>query len=639
MPPPCAMLAELVLSMRGPCLSVARAGGAPHRVMFLMLALAAAGKPEAERHRRQLTATYSLATSGTCSSAGLYNVANKADCDSGASALGLSDTTASVLSSVLFSYYPPGCSLSTYTTGTYLYFNPGMASTLRCYASRSCVCTTTAAPPMPPAQPPPPSSPPMPPAQPPPPSSPPMPPSSPPMPSAPPPPPAYPPGQATYHTRTSGRCDRFLTTPADCDAAAAALRLSDTSADRSLGPGRPPFCFLEGSSLYFETYGNSPAQCSTSFTCLCLGLGPPQSPPLPPAYPPGQAIYHMRESGRCDRFLTTPADCVAAATALGLSDTSASETNGPGVPYCSFDSSSLNFNNRVSSTTVCSTFSRCICLGAGPPLPPSPPLPPGLPPASYVAITAGSCELFGYEHVTTVEECNAAANFLTLSAPSASAKTCTSSYSFCPLGCVYEPNGNPPLHIMDGVTHHQCTDTRNCLCREIIPHPPFPSPSPPSPPAPPAPPQSPPKVEIRVNPQDDLLARFQAAPAGAVLILSDGTYTPQGNTQGRHGPTGLYIDKDITIRAENPGNAILDGQNTRRVIHIFRGNVHLDGLAITQGLADKSLLHSVRTTMTLKSSEPPFAEPHPLCAMLLILIPHVPHSYANAGRWSFHTKR
>ena len=97
MPPPCAMLAELVLSMRGPCLSVARAGGAPHRVMFLMLALAAAGKPEAERHRRQLTATYSLATSGTCSSAGLYNVANKADCDSGASALGLSDTTASVL--------------------------------------------------------------------------------------------------------------------------------------------------------------------------------------------------------------------------------------------------------------------------------------------------------------------------------------------------------------------------------------------------------------------------------------------------------------------------------------------------------------------------------------------------------------
>ena len=48
----------------------------------------------------------------------------------------------------------------------------------------------------------------------------------------------------------------------------------------------------------------------------------------------------------------------------------------------------------------------------------------------------------------------------------------------------------------------------------------------------------------------------------------------------------LYIAKDITIQAQNPGQAILDGQGARRVIFIDGGvNVVLDGLSITGGQA------------------------------------------------------
>ena len=39
----------------------------------------------------------------------------------------------------------------------------------------------------------------------------------------------------------------------------------------------------------------------------------------------------------------------------------------------------------------------------------------------------------------------------------------------------------------------------------------------------------------------------------------------------------------ITIRALNPGQVLLDGQNARRVIYIASGNVVLEGLGITGG--------------------------------------------------------
>ena len=49
------------------------------------------------------------------------------------------------------------------------------------------------------------------------------------------------------------------------------------------------------------------------------------------------------------------------------------------------------------------------------------------------------------------------------------------------------------------------------------------------------------------------------------------------------GANVLEIGMDITIRAANAGQAILDGEDARRVIDISSGTVVLDGLHITKG--------------------------------------------------------
>jgi hypothetical protein len=79
-----------------------------------------------------------------------------------------------------------------------------------------------------------------------------------------------------------------------------------------------------------------------------------------------------------------------------------------------------------------------------------------------------------------------------------------------------------------------------------------------------------------------LQAAHDAATAGDVLELADGTYT--GN-----GADVLLISKDITIRAKNAGQAVLDGENARRVIEITSGIVVLEGLKITKGYVAVSL--------------------------------------------------
>ena len=61
-----------------------------------------------------------------------------------------------------------------------------------------------------------------------------------------------------------------------------------------------------------------------------------------------------------------------------------------------------------------------------------------------------------------------------------------------------------------------------------------------------------------------------------MLVLKDGTYTGSGSNV-------LEIAKDITIRAQNAGMAVLDGEDARRVIYITGGTVVLEGLAITKG--------------------------------------------------------
>ena len=75
-----------------------------------------------------------------------------------------------------------------------------------------------------------------------------------------------------------------------------------------------------------------------------------------------------------------------------------------------------------------------------------------------------------------------------------------------------------------------------------------------------------------------LQAALDAASAGDILELADGTYTGSGSYV-------LQISKDITIRAQNFGRAILDGENARRVIEITGGTVVLEGLGVTKGSA------------------------------------------------------
>ena len=69
---------------------------------------------------------------------------------------------------------------------------------------------------------------------------------------------------------------------------------------------------------------------------------------------------------------------------------------------------------------------------------------------------------------------------------------------------------------------------------------------------------------------------YDAASAGDELVLKDGNYTGSGDNV-------LLIAKDITIRAQNQGMAVLDGENAGPVVRISGGTVVLEGLAITKG--------------------------------------------------------
>ena len=74
----------------------------------------------------------------------------------------------------------------------------------------------------------------------------------------------------------------------------------------------------------------------------------------------------------------------------------------------------------------------------------------------------------------------------------------------------------------------------------------------------------------------NLVAALTNAVDGDELKLGDGTYTGSGDTL-------LTINKNITIRAQHVGQAVLDGKDARRVIQIVNGMVILEGLNITRG--------------------------------------------------------
>ena len=106
---------------------------------------------------------------------------------------------------------------------------------------------------------------------------------------------------------------------------------------------------------------------------------------------------------------------------------------------------------------------------------------------------------------------------------------------------------------------------------------------PPSPPRPPLAPNSPAAPPLNsashfVRPTDDLVAALAGASAGDVIVLADGTHTPAADSD-----TALVIGKDITIRAQTSGKAIIDGQKSRRLLRLTGGSIRLEGLQLIRG--------------------------------------------------------
>ena len=170
-------------------------------------------------------------------------ITDAATCAAAATALGFSDTT---VTESTYSYAPAGCA---YPSG-YLYLYPA-TNTQSCSSTKNCLCSFV----------------------------PPSPPSPPSPPAVPPSPPSYPPGVTNvvggYYQLSSGSCGgSLITDQATCDAAAAALGLSDTTSSTSTATYYPPGCVVRYSSLYLYPVTNS-YSCSSYEMCICASLPPP----------------------------------------------------------------------------------------------------------------------------------------------------------------------------------------------------------------------------------------------------------------------------------------------------------------------------------------------------------------------------
>merc|ERR1719424_609067 len=134
----------------------------------------------------------------------------------------------------------------------------------------------------------------------------------------------------------------MITDTATCEQAAAALGLSDTTADESTSTYDAPGCVFKVSSYSSDTLNLYPPtntySCSSTRQCVCAFHPPsapsppsaPPAPPSPPSLPPGYlgsaAGFFLLSSGSCgDAMITDTATCEQAAAALGLSDTTAYE--------------------------------------------------------------------------------------------------------------------------------------------------------------------------------------------------------------------------------------------------------------------------------------------------------------------------
>ena len=154
---------------------------------------------------------------------------------------------------------------------------------------------------------------------------------------------------------------------------------------------------------------------------------------------PGTCVALQISSGECSTLpnyrITDSSRCSAAATELGLSDTTVSTENDGNYPagcYFSYNSNSLWLNNHGTGVASTSTYQGiCETQPSSPPPPAAPPNPPG-----YLVVAGGyyqrgaPCQSVS-ERLSSTSECTAAAVALGLSDQTATSEN-TGSY---PIGC------------------------------------------------------------------------------------------------------------------------------------------------------------------------------------------------------------
>ena len=307
--------------------------------------------------------------------------------------------------------------------------------------------------------------------------------------------------EGMYYVKTSGRnCGSGMITEAsECEAAATALGISDTSVSTSTSRFNYPQGCTD-SSGYLYIYENDSGSCTSTKKCICKF-----SPPSPPA--PATAYFIVYGpctiNGTCVRSPNYPSNygngqsCTITpeAPAVGLLLSAiAFETEQNydklivnGVTY---DGTTGPSNVLLGSAFTWSSDSSShrsgweVCAQPAPlPLPPSPPSPPASPPmppgylqiaGGYYMIESGSC---GGALISTKSECDAAATALDLSDKTAVDYT---SYTdpYDPPGCMcsfISDHGNPrhPYHgglvVHGGGSTGSCSSFKQCICKSTSP--------------------------------------------------------------------------------------------------------------------------------------------------------------------------
>ena len=189
-----------------------------------------------------------------------------------------------------------------------------------------------------------------------------------------------------YYMIESGSCGGALvSTKSECEAAATALDLFEKTATdwtSYTSPYYPPGCQLSSSYGLEVLGGGSTGSCSSIQKCICMFTppsppapppsppSPPSSPPMPPGYVQIAGGYYMIESGSCgSALISTKSECEAAATALGLSDKTASDyssTVSYFPPGCVFEFSRWLYIFGGGSSGSCSSSRQCICKSTSP---------------------------------------------------------------------------------------------------------------------------------------------------------------------------------------------------------------------------------------------------------------------------------